>query len=142
MADQLTSSRGDALPLNKSVIVVGAGTMGSGIAEVAAAAGHRVHLRDASDAAVERGLGMIRASLDKRVARGKLDSAARDEVLKRVQSTLPDGAMAEVGLVIEVIYEDLEAKVNALTALESQIPVDAIVATNTRRCRSPRWLVD
>ena len=110
MADQYIPSAGNALPLNKIVIVIGAGTMGSGIAEVAAAAGHTVYLRDASEAAVERGLGMIRASLDKGVARGKLDSAARDEVLKRVQSTLPDSAMAEVGLVIEVIYEDLDRK--------------------------------
>ncbi|MEJ8822577.1 3-hydroxyacyl-CoA dehydrogenase [Variovorax humicola] len=131
MADQDTSGTGNALPLNKSVVVIGAGTMGSGIAEVAAAAGHTVYLRDANDAAVERGLGMIRASLDKRVARGKLDGAKRDEVLTRIRSPLSDDAMAEVGLVIEVIYEDLEAKVSALSALESQLPPDAIVATNT-----------
>ena len=73
MAEQHASPHGEALPLDKSVIVIGAGTMGSGIAEVAAAAGHTVYLRDANDAAVERGLGMIRASLDKRLARGKLD---------------------------------------------------------------------
>lgn len=131
MVEQHTSPCGEALPLEKSVIVIGAGTMGSGIAEVAAAAGHTVYLRDANDAAVARGLDMIRASLDKRVARGKLDNAARDEALKRVQSTLPDGAMAGVGLVIEVIYEDLEAKVTALSALEPQLSPEAIVATNT-----------
>ena len=131
MAEQHTSPHGEALPLDKSVIVIGAGTMGSGIAEVAAAAGHTVYLRDANDAAVERGLGMIRASLDKRVARGKLDSAAREAALKRIRSTLPDGAMAGVGLVIEVIYEDLEAKVAALSALEPHLSPDAIVATNT-----------
>jgi len=74
----------DALSKDKAVVVIGAGTMGSGIAEVAAAAGHTVYLRDASDAAIERGLGMIRASLDKRVARGKLDGAERDAVLARV----------------------------------------------------------
>lgn len=59
----------EALAKNRSVLVIGAGTMGSGIAEVAAA-GHRVHLRDASDEAVERGLGLVRASLDKRGAPG------------------------------------------------------------------------
>ena len=131
MADQPTPGTSEALPLDKRVIVIGAGTMGCGIAEVAAAAGHTVHLRDANDAAVERGLGMIRASLDKRVDRGKLDSATRDEVLRRVQSALPDGAMAAVGLVIEVIYEDLEAKVAALSALEALLSPDAILATNT-----------
>ena len=121
----------EALTKDKAVVVIGAGTMGSGIAEVAAVAGHTVYLRDANDAAIERGLGMIRASLDKRVARGKLDSAVRDAVLARVRPTMPDGALAGVGLVIEVIYEDLEAKVKALSALEPQLAPDAIVATNT-----------
>lgn len=101
MADQHTAG---ALPLEKSVVVIGAGTMGSGIAEVAAAAGHTVYLRDANDAAVERGLVMIRASLDKRVARGKLESTERDAVLARIRPAMPEGALAGVGLVIEVIY--------------------------------------
>ncbi|UUZ65678.1 3-hydroxyacyl-CoA dehydrogenase [Polaromonas sp. P1-6] len=129
--EQRDPSANVALPLERSVVVIGAGTMGSGIAEVAAVAGHTVYLRDANDAAIERGLGMIRVSLDKRVARGKLDSAVRDAVLARVHPTMPDGALAGVGLVIEVIYEDLEAKVKALSALEPQLAPDAIVATNT-----------
>jgi 3-hydroxybutyryl-CoA dehydrogenase len=131
MVDPHKASAGGALTLDKSVIVIGAGTMGGGIAEVAATAGHTVYLRDANDAAVERGLGMIRASLQKRVTRGKLESTKRDEVLARLQSTMPDGALAGVGLVIEVIYEDLEAKVKALSVLEPLLPPDAIVATNT-----------
>lgn len=121
----------DALSKEKAVVVIGAGTMGSGIAEVAATAGHMVYLRDASEAAIQRGLAMIRASLDKRAARGKLDSTERDAVLARVQPTLPDGALAGVGLVIEVIYEDLEAKVKALSELEPLLAPDTIVATNT-----------
>ena len=76
MAEPLSRERG--------VLVIGAGTMGSGIAEVAAAAGHRVYLRDASDAAGQRGLALIRASLDKRVARGKLPQSGRDTILERV----------------------------------------------------------
>lgn len=63
--------------------------MGSGIAEVAAAAGHTVYLRDANDASVERGVGMIRARLEKRVARGKLASTERDAVLVRVRPSMP-----------------------------------------------------
>lgn len=128
MADQHTAG---ALPLEKSVVVIGAGTMGSGIAEVAAAAGHTVYLRGANDAAVERGLVMIRASLDKRVARGKLESTERDAVLARIRPAMPEGALAGVGLVIEVSYEDLEAKVAALAAIEPQLAPDAIIATNT-----------
>jgi 3-hydroxybutyryl-CoA dehydrogenase len=119
------------LPLEKNVVVIGAGTMGSGIAEVAAAAGHTVFLRDANDASVERGIGMIRASLDKRVAKGKLGPAERDAVLARVRAAAPNGSMGDVGLVIEVIYEDMEAKVAALSAIELLLPADAIIATNT-----------
>jgi 3-hydroxybutyryl-CoA dehydrogenase len=122
MAEPLSRERG--------VMVIGAGTMGSGIAEVAAAAGHRVYLRDASDAAVQRGLALIRASLDKRVARGKLPQSGRDTILERVQPA-PPGVPSGLGLVIEAIYEDLEAKVQALTAVEASLPADAIVATNT-----------
>jgi 3-hydroxybutyryl-CoA dehydrogenase len=122
MAEPLSRERG--------VMVIGAGTMGSGIAEVAAAAGHRVYLRDASDAAVQRGLALIRASLDKRVARGKLPQSGRDTILERVQPA-PPGVPSGLGLVIEAIYEDLEAKVQALTAVEASLPADAIIATNT-----------
>jgi len=116
MAEPLSRERG--------VLVIGAGTMGSGIAEVAAAAGHRVYLRDASDAAVQRGLALIRASLDKRVARGKLPQSGRDTILERVQPA-PPGVPSGLGLVIEAIYEDLEAKVQALTAVEASLPADA-----------------
>ena len=72
MAEPQTShAAGAALPLDRAVVVIGAGTMGSGIAEVAAAAGHRVYLRDASPAALERGIGQIRGNLEKRVQRGR-----------------------------------------------------------------------
>lgn len=120
----------EALSLNRSVLVIGAGTMGSGIAEVAAAAGHCVYLRDANDAAVQRGLGLVRTSLEKRVARGKLTVTQRDAILDRLHPA-PAEVPADVGLVIEAIHEELEAKVQALSTLEEQLPTDAIVATNT-----------
>jgi len=79
--DKRRISPSDALPVDKAVIVIGAGTMGSGIAEVAALAGHRVFLRYASQTARERGLGQIRRSLDKRVVRGRLEVAQRDDAV-------------------------------------------------------------
>ena len=106
-----------ALSRDKAVLVIGAGTMGSGIAEVAAAAGHTVYLRDANAAAIERGLGMIRASLDKRVARGKLEAGTRTAILERLHPATLTGVPQGLGLVIEVIYEDLEAKVAALAGI-------------------------
>lgn len=120
----------EPLALDRSVLVIGAGTMGSGIAEVAAAAGHRVYLRDANEAAVQRGLGLVRASLDKRVARGKLQAAERDAIVERVQPA-PSEVPLDVGLAIEAIYEDLDAKVQSLSAIEATLAGDTIVATNT-----------
>ncbi len=122
-----------AQPLSKerSVVVIGAGTMGSGIAEVAASAGHTVFLRDADEAALGRGLAMIRKGLDKRVERGRLDAASRDAIVARIRPITSYDALHDVGLVIEVIVEELEAKVAALKEVEARIGADAIVATNT-----------
>ena len=122
---------GGPLAKDRAVVVIGAGTMGSGIAEVAAAAGHVVWLRDASEAALARGLSMIRKGLDKRVERGRLDAAARDAILERIRPMEGVTDLSAVGLVIEVIVEDLDAKVAVLKHIESQLPADAIVATNT-----------
>jgi 3-hydroxybutyryl-CoA dehydrogenase len=121
----------DALAADKSVVVIGAGTMGSGIAEVAAAAGHRVYLRDTNGAALERGMAQIRRSVDKRVERGRLDVASRDAILARLVPVGEEDALRDVGLVIEVIVENLEAKVAVLGRIEAQLGPDTIVATNT-----------
>jgi 3-hydroxybutyryl-CoA dehydrogenase len=120
-----------ALATSKSVVVIGAGTMGSGIAEVAASAGHHVYLRDTSEAALERGTTQIRRSLDKRVERGRLDAPARSVILARIEPVGIEGPLSNVGLVIEVIVEKLEVKVAVLKQIEAQLDADAIIATNT-----------
>lgn len=124
----------DALPTHRAVLVIGAGTMGCGIAEVAAVAGHRVLLRDADPAATRRGRELIRASLTRRVQRGRLAEAAAGTALARVHIDPDDGDLREVGLVIEAIVEKLDAKVAALAPLQgprSLLPADAIIASNT-----------
>jgi 3-hydroxybutyryl-CoA dehydrogenase len=121
----------EALSKDKAVVVIGAGTMGSGIAEVAAAAGHRVYLRDTNAAALDRGIGQIRTSLDKRVQRGKLGAAERDATVARLVSVGPDAQLEGVGLVIEVIVENLDVKVAVLRQIESEVDADTIIATNT-----------
>ena len=121
----------EALSTDKAVVVIGAGTMGSGIVEVAASAGHTVFLRDANEAALERGISMIRRSLDKRVERSKLDAVSRDAIVARIHSVTSHADLRDVGLVIEVIVENLEAKVSALADLEAQLSPDTIIATNT-----------
>jgi 3-hydroxybutyryl-CoA dehydrogenase len=120
-----------ALPIDKSVVVIGAGTMGSGIAEVAAAAGHVVYLRDTSEEALRRGVEQVRRSLERRVERGRLEPAARDTILARLRPVNADAPLQGVGLVIEVIVENLDVKVTVLRQIESQVDADTIIATNT-----------
>ena len=120
-----------ALSTDRAVVVIGAGTMGSGIAEVAASAGHRVYLRDTSEAALERGIDQIRRSLEKRFQRGRLDASARDAILGRLEPVGADSKLGGVGLVIEVIVEKLEVKIAVLRQIEAELDADAIIATNT-----------
>ena len=120
-----------ALPIDKAVVVIGAGTMGSGIAEVAASAGHHVYLRDTSEAALERGIGQIRRSLDKRAERGRIDAAQRDAIVARLKPVNAEAKLSNVGLVIEVIVENLDIKVAVLSRIESEVEPDTIIATNT-----------
>lgn len=132
MANATTDDAAGALSKACAVVVVGAGTMGSGIAEVAAAAGHRVYLRDTSSAALDRGLAQIRRNLDKRVEKGRLSVVERDDTLARLVPVSDDGvAMRDVGLAIEVIAEQLDAKVAVLGALAAQLAPDTIIASNT-----------
>jgi 3-hydroxybutyryl-CoA dehydrogenase len=113
------------------VAVLGAGTMGHGIAHVAALAGSEVRLYDANPAAVERGLAAIRANLDQGVAKGKLATEARDAALARVRgaSDLAD-AVAGAQLVVEAVFEDLALKQRLLREAEAVAP-GAIFGSNT-----------
>ncbi|HYI71940.1 MAG TPA: 3-hydroxyacyl-CoA dehydrogenase PaaH [Skermanella sp.] len=119
------------LPSYAAVAVIGAGTMGSGIASVAAAAGHPVLLYDADPAALERGIALIAGNLDRLVERRKIDAAERDSRLKRIKAVSRPGDLAPAKLVIEAIVEDLDIKAALLGEVESAVGADAIVATNT-----------
>jgi 3-hydroxybutyryl-CoA dehydrogenase len=130
MADQ-NNSRPSALSIDKTVLVIGAGTMGCGIAEVAAFAGHFVYLRDTSEAALERGVAQIRSSLEKRVQRGRLDAAQRDAIMARLLPVNAQATLNNVGFAIEVIVESLDIKVSVLSEIESLVGPETIIATNT-----------
>src|SRR5262245_38818628 len=109
--------------MTETVLVVGAGTMGAGIAQVFAQAGWRVQLFDADAAAVDRGLGRVRDNLEGAVARGKLDAAGRDAALGRIEKThgkLPGGA----SLAVEAIFEDLAAKKELFKNLDAALDAD------------------
>jgi 3-hydroxybutyryl-CoA dehydrogenase len=107
------------------VLVVGAGQMGGGIAQVVAASGRRVSLYDAAPGAVERGLAAMEKSLAKLAEKG---GAAPDEVLARVQ---PVADLVEADLLIEAVVEDAEVKEEIFRSADAVLPHDAILASNT-----------
>lgn len=117
---------------NQRVAVIGAGTMGHGIAHVAAQAGMDVALFDAFDGAAEKGLDRIRENLEKGVARGKITEESRDAALARlrVASTIAD-AVSDADLVVEAVVESLDVKNALFGEVDGLAPERAILATNT-----------
>ena len=113
------------------VLVVGAGTMGNGIAQVFAAAGHPVILRDAQDAALKRGVDMIAKSLDRLVKKGAIDAAGKDQILGRVHTKPGAVSVAECGLAVEAVPEISDLKKEVLRALDRELRPGAVLATNT-----------
>jgi 3-hydroxybutyryl-CoA dehydrogenase len=116
----------------REVSVVGAGTMGHGIAQVAAMAGARVALIDRTAELVDEGLARIRSNLDAGVERGKVDATVRDGALARLRGeTDLTTAARGTDLAIEAVPERMALKRELLQALEAAAPVGAILATNT-----------
>ena len=114
------------------VVVVGAGTMGHGIAHVAAAAGYDVTLVDTTDELVQRGLDKVRANLQGGIDRGKLTAEARDATLARLRgATDLEAAARDAALLIEAIPERIELKADLFARAERVAPQDAILASNT-----------
>ena len=115
----------------KTIGVVGAGTMGSGIAQVAAAAGFRVILRDISDAALDRGFKIIERSLGKLSKKGKLTEEGAKEILGRITKTLELKDMAGADLVIEAAFEKMDVKKELFGELDKVCRSDVVLASNT-----------
>ena len=120
-----------ALTSKQTVAVIGAGTMGAGIAQVAAAAGHPTLLFDASPEAIERGIGQIDKGLQRQVSRGKMEESDRVALLRRITPADSLEALADAALVIEAILEDLEVKRELFSRLETLCGDSTILATNT-----------
>lgn len=116
----------------ETITVVGAGTMGQGIAQSAATAGYRVVLVDAQPEALEKGLAAIRDVLAVLVEKGKLKASERSAI-HSLLSTAPSLAsgVADAGLVIEAVPESIELKERVFRELDRAAPKDAILATNT-----------
>ena len=114
------------------VMVVGAGLMGSGIAQVAAVAGWDVTLRDVSEEATSRGIAGIEASLARFVAKDRLDASAAEAALAAITTTTDLDAAAEADIVVEAVYEKLELKSELFATLDRLCTRDdTVLASNT-----------
>lgn len=111
--------------------VIGAGQMGSGIAQVSAQAGYEVVLSDLEDSLVERGLSGIRRSTGKLLEKGKLDPSAHDALLGRIRTTLDLGDLADCDLVVEAIVEHEPTKAELFRELDAVLKPQVILASNT-----------
>ncbi|WP_134670631.1 3-hydroxyacyl-CoA dehydrogenase family protein [Halorussus marinus] len=111
--------------------VVGAGTMGSGIAQVAAQAGYDVVMRDVETEFVESGFETIEDSLDRFVSKEKLSEADADAALDRIEGTTDLADLADCDVVVEAAVEDMEIKQDIFADLDEAVPEDVVLATNT-----------
>ncbi|MFQ5739390.1 MAG: 3-hydroxyacyl-CoA dehydrogenase NAD-binding domain-containing protein [Acidobacteriota bacterium] len=119
------------LEANTPVGVVGAGTMGAGIAQVAATAGHPVRVYDTSSQALQQGRARLEHFLRRRVEKGKLEPDQARSILERIYWSGERAALSGSGLVIEAIVEDLDAKKEVFRQLEETVAEDCLLATNT-----------
>ncbi|TAI62627.1 3-hydroxybutyryl-CoA dehydrogenase [Bradyrhizobium sp. Leo170] len=115
----------------ETVGIIGAGTMGNGIAQVSAAAGLRVVMVDISDAAVQRGLATVGSSLDRLVKKEKMTEADKNAALGRINATTDKAKLAACDLVIEAATENEELKLKILKDLSATLNPRAVIATNT-----------
>jgi 3-hydroxybutyryl-CoA dehydrogenase len=114
-----------------AVGIVGSGIMGAGLAEVVALAGFDVVVRSRSRAGADAVVAGVTTSLDRHVAKGRMDASGRDAALRRITATDHLGRLAECDLVIESVVEDLPVKRALFEELEQIVKPDGILATNT-----------
>lgn len=115
----------------KTVMVVGAGQMGSGIAQVAAQAGLEVYMRDVEQRFVDRGMATIAKYLGRDVEKGRKTAEERDAILSRIHGTLSLEPARECDVVIEAVVEDLAVKTSVFQELDRICPEQTILASNT-----------
>lgn len=115
----------------KTIGVVGAGTMGNGIAQVAAEAGFDVIMRDIEEQFVERGLGTIKKNLDRAVEKGKISREEADGVLARIRGTVVLDDFKDADIVIEAIVENMAVKKELYPLLDSICRPETVFASNT-----------
>jgi 3-hydroxybutyryl-CoA dehydrogenase len=115
----------------RTIGIIGAGTMGGGIAEVSATAGLNVILVDVNEAAVDKGVATVMRNLDRLVAKGKTSAMENDTAVTRITRSTAYDALRPADIVIEAATENLELKLEILKQIDGLVRPDAIVASNT-----------
>jgi 3-hydroxyacyl-CoA dehydrogenase len=115
----------------KSAAVIGAGTMGGGIAMCFANAGIPVTVVETAEAALDRGLGVVRGNYAGTVSRGRLDQATMDKRMALITGTLDMAAIRDADVVVEAVFEDMDVKKEVFAKLDRLAKPGAVLATNT-----------
>lgn len=114
-----------------TIFVVGAGQMGSGIAQVSAQAGYQVYMNDIEQRFIDRGMATITKNLERNVEKGKMTAEQKDAILARIKTTLTLDPAKEAQVVIEAVVENLDLKGKIFSDLDKMCPPETILATNT-----------
>jgi 3-hydroxybutyryl-CoA dehydrogenase len=115
----------------QQIAVIGAGTMGNGIAQVCALAGFEVTLLDISDAALERGIGTVRKNLDRQTAKQTITADVAASALQRITCSTDYAQLDGAQLVIEAATENLDLKLRLLKQIAEHVSADCVIASNT-----------
>lgn len=115
----------------RTVGVVGAGSMGSGIANIVAISGFKVILHDVAEQFIENGLARINQFMQKSVEKGKITEEQKTKIIENISTTTNLEDLKEADIVIEVVIEDLEVKKEVFSKLDKILPKNVIIATNT-----------
>lgn len=115
----------------ENIAVIGAGTMGNGIAQVCAVAGYQVTLIDVSEAALERGLATLRKNLERQVGKQTLQAEQAEAALTRIATSTDYAQLKGAQLVLEAATENLALKVKILQQVAASVADDCVIATNT-----------
>lgn len=129
-AEKTAEAKGKPMTIQK-VAVVGAGTMGNGIAHVFASAGFDVTLIDTQKDMLERAVGKIRKNLERQAAKGRIEAKEVEAVLGRIRTATSASDAKGCDFAVEAVYENLEVKKAVLKELDAALPEGAILATNT-----------
>lgn len=115
----------------QTIGVIGAGTMGNGIAQVCAAAGYRVLMLDINDEALERGLSALKRNLERQVSKQTLSSAQAEDAIARVQTSTDYSLLNGADIVVEAATENLDLKLRILEQISHYVRPTCLIATNT-----------